>query len=135
MTSKNNQAGSSSNNQRNRLGAQGERMVAHYLQTHDYTIRAYNFRQRCGEIDLVAERGTTRTFVEVKMRSSHYFPLSQVVTASKQQKIIATARRYNHMHSAPEETNFRFDVALIEPDKQDTLQITYICNAFTWQEE
>ena len=40
-----------------------------FLWLHGYRILARRFRTRCGEIDLVARRGSVVSFVEVKARA------------------------------------------------------------------
>lgn len=112
------------------LGKKGELLVAHYLQQQGFSIITHNYRCRSGEIDIIAEKATLRVFVEVKLRQSSYFALSEVITPSKQKKIITTARFYNSRQQ-DDYSNliYRFDVALLEPDNND-YTITYIPNAF-----
>ncbi|MEW9555252.1 YraN family protein [Nonomuraea sp. NPDC050783] len=52
------------------LGKQGEQLAATYLQAKGMTIIDRNWRCRHGEIDIIAEDGTTLIVVEVKTRSS-----------------------------------------------------------------
>ncbi len=120
-------------NLRKELGSQGEALVARYLENQQFTIKAYNYAQRWGEIDLIALKGDLIAFVEVKLRQHHYFNLSEVIGLSKQQKIIRTARTYiaqHHLYAMV----CRFDVALVERVKE-SYELTYIPNAFTASEE
>lgn len=48
------------------VGAAGERLAARYLKRQGYRILARGYRQRLGEIDLVALDGRTVVFIEVK---------------------------------------------------------------------
>ncbi len=50
------------------IGQQAETASAAYLQTHKYKIRERNWRTRYCEIDIVAQKGKTIHFVEVKYR-------------------------------------------------------------------
>ena len=50
------------------LGDFGERLAAAHLEAKGYRIRERNFRTREGEIDIIAERGGTLVFVEVRNR-------------------------------------------------------------------
>lgn len=52
-----------------RLGARGERAAARYLRRCGYRVLVRNYRCPVGEIDLVAAKGETIAFVEVKTRS------------------------------------------------------------------
>ena len=91
------------------------------------------YRTRFGEIDIIVSRDSVVAFVEVKLRNHHYFDLSQVITLSKQRKIIKSAhafiaRNCSHLKNY----TFRFDVALIEV-AHDQPQLTYLPHAFTDQ--
>ena len=111
------------------LGFKGETLVANYLKKQGFTIRALNYRQRYGEIDIIAIKDEVLVFVEVKLRQADLFHLSEVVSPSKQRKIIMTAQRYIVEHNM-HETVQRFDIALLHAQGGD-YAITYIPNAFT----
>jgi putative endonuclease len=55
---------------RNELGRHGEQLAASYLQAEGMTIIDRNWRCRYGEIDIIAEDGSSLVVVEVKTRSS-----------------------------------------------------------------
>ena len=76
------------------LGNNGEDIVASWLENHGATILARNFQTRVGEIDIIATKGDVIAFVEVKTRSTEYFPIAQTVHFGKQQKIIKTAKMF-----------------------------------------
>ena len=65
------------------LGREGERLAGEFLAARGYRILARNFRTRCGEVDLIAQRAGTLVFVEVKARSSqvHTFALERELGA------------------------------------------------------
>jgi putative endonuclease len=118
---------------KSQLGAQAERHVAQWLQQEQYAILAFNYRQRCGEIDIVAHHQADQViaFIEVKMRTTDYFNLSEVVNSVKQRKIIATAKWFcAEFPQVTREKVLRFDVALVHT-QQDGLSLEYIPNAFT----
>jgi putative endonuclease len=116
-------------------GYTAEKLVADYLVLQGYTICCSNYTTRSGEIDLIARKGEVVAFVEVKMRSKHYFNLSLVVDRSKQRKIIITALQYAARNSYTHHV-LRFDVALVEPDlESNTFAVNYIPNAFTGSEQ
>jgi putative endonuclease len=52
------------------LGSIGEDIAADYLASNGYRIVGRNVRTRFGELDIVATRGRTVVFVEVKTRAS-----------------------------------------------------------------
>jgi len=112
------------------LGKKGELLVTQYLKKQGYTILTTNYSVRGGEIDIVAQKQHVLAFVEVKMRSNVYFNISEVVTPSKQRKIILAARMYAARYYTAIERVYRFDVALVEPQDHD-YTILYIPDAFT----
>lgn len=115
-------------------GYSAEQLVADYLVEQGYFICARNYSTKSGEIDIIARKGQVVAFVEVKMRSTHYFNLSLVVDKAKQRKIIVTALHYAARNSYTQHV-LRFDVALVEPNMQDdTFSINFIPNAFTGSE-
>lgn len=71
-----------------KVGADGETLVASYLQSHGATIIARNWRIREGEIDLVACNNGTLIFVEVKSRTSKRYghPL-EAINAAKAHRL------------------------------------------------
>lgn len=110
------------------LGSQGEKQVARYLQDQGFTILEYNYRSRRGEIDLIVHKKELVAFVEVKLRTSSYFDISQVITLRKQQNIISTAKEYLTRHNwYLSFASCRFDVALLEGVPYT---LTYIEDAF-----
>lgn len=54
------------------IGFLGESFAASYLQGEGYIIVERNFQTRFGEIDLVAKKGNTLVFFEVKTRLSKF---------------------------------------------------------------
>lgn len=115
--------------ERSLLGAAGELHVAAYLQKNGFTIQAMNYATRTGEIDIIALKNDILAFVEVKLRQTEYFNISEIITYSKQRKIITTALRYLSQHRYTQ-VSYRFDVALLTK-KEETFNLTYIPNAFT----
>jgi putative endonuclease len=111
------------------FGKTGEQMVADYLKQHGFVIKAMNYRQRCGEIDVIAYKDSVVAFVEVKTRAHEYFNVSEVISVSKQRKIIKTALMYAAAQGLTEHV-LRFDVALLQL-QQNQYTVTYIENAFT----
>jgi putative endonuclease len=111
---------------RSQLGKKAEEYITLQLQKKGFKILERNFRSSHGEIDIIALRDDDLLFIEVKMRQEEYFDLSDVITISKQAKIIHTAKLYIAGHGY-EEKNCRFDVALLEGSP---LKCTYIPNAF-----
>lgn len=116
--------------QRKELGFKGEQLVANYLKQRNITICTQNYSNRYGEIDIIAQNGEALLFVEVKTRNNPDFCTSQLITLSKQKKIIKAARSYiaiNKLYNMI----YRFDVALVTTNLNELNCIDYIKNAFT----
>ncbi|MEG1774632.1 MAG: YraN family protein, partial [Oscillospiraceae bacterium] len=79
----------------NQNGVRGEQFAACMLLGDGYEILARNYRTRRGELDLVAKKGDTLAFIEVKTRSARSLgsPAS-AVTPAKQRCLIRAALDY-----------------------------------------
>ncbi len=66
-------------------GLSGEDAACQYLEQKGYKILRRNFRCYSGEIDIIAAKGQTLSFIEVKTRSSTLYGLPrEAVTFGKQ---------------------------------------------------
>jgi uncharacterized protein (TIGR00252 family) len=110
-------------------GNRAESLVAHSLEKHGFKVLERNYKQPFGEIDVIAQKDELLVFVEVKMRQKSYFDLAELITPSKQHKIIATAETYLAQHNYHDKT-CRFDVALVEMHENEP-KITYLADAFS----
>ena len=106
---------------RQRLGLRGEDIACFELEQLGYVLLERRYRSRFGEIDVVAQDGTTVAFVEVKTKTDGRFgdPV-EMVDARKRRRLVSMAEEYvagHALHSTP----CRFDVvaidASIEPPK------------------
>ncbi len=90
-------------------------MAALYLEMDDYTILARNARAGPLEVDLVATRGNTVAFVEVRMRSSraHGRPEESVRYAKRQNFRRAVEQLAGRMNLPPRSL-IRLDLIAIE---------------------
>lgn len=93
-------------------GARAEDLCAGLLRAAGLRLLERNWRCRHGEIDLIAQEGSTLVFAEVRMRSTAGFGgAAESVTAAKRGRLIAAARLY--LMRRPEAT-CRFDVFLVQ---------------------
>lgn len=111
----------------------GENLVEEFLLNKGYKILSRNYKKRFGEIDLIAQYKNYIIFVEVKLRKTEYFYLSEVITPSKQRKIILTAKYFIKENKFVDKI-YRFDVALVLKEG-DNFKINYIENAFVENNE
>lgn len=107
-------------------GAEYELKAEEYLLGNGYKILERNFRNRSGEIDLIAKKGGQIHFIEVKFRTTSDFgnPL-EAVDFRKQNQIRKVAMYYLMKNKLSEWTPCQFDVIAFEGEK-----MTHVENAF-----
>ena len=113
---------------RTSMGIDGEEQVVRYLMNRGFTILARNYAKFYGEIDIIALKADVIAFVEVKTRSYHYLNPAEIITPSKQKKIIMTAHAFIASNNYEDKT-YRFDVAFVTLI-DETMSVEYIENAF-----
>jgi len=115
--------------QRINLGKSGEDLAAKVLQKKGLKIITRNFRNKFGEIDIIAKDNETLVFVEVKTRASARFGLpEEAVTEAKQQQVIRVASSYLSQHKLLN-VPVRFDVVAITI-KGGKPEINHLVSAF-----
>jgi putative endonuclease len=116
-----------SDDSRAQRGADAEALAARFLIERKLRIIDRNYRCRGGEIDLIAEDGSTLVFVEVRLRRDDRFGgAAASVTRRKQQRVILAARHYLGSRSA---RACRFDVIAL--DGLDPQSLQWIRDAFS----
>ncbi|MBE6689472.1 MAG: YraN family protein [Ruminococcaceae bacterium] len=113
-------------------GNRAEGFVRIYLILHGYRIHDTNFYTGFGEIDIVASKGDTLVFVEVRSKTQKsarlYGTPAESVTPKKQSFIIKSARQYMRESFLPYR-KYRFDV--VEVIKKPFFpEINHIKDAF-----
>ena len=113
------------------LGNYGESLAKQYLKAQGYRILEENFRNKLGEIDLIAQDGKTICFVEVKTRQNCIQGQPyEAVTAWKMRKLSQMALSYLKYKFHSLEIPSRFDVISIVQEKEAPPSIKHIKNAF-----
>ncbi|HEX8536656.1 MAG TPA: YraN family protein [Cystobacter sp.] len=96
--------------ERKQYGDEGEETAVRFLETQGYRVRARNYACRHGELDVVAERGDTVCFVEVRMRSTAVWgDPAHTVSFAKQRRVVKAAMHYLRAHGV-RDRELRFDV-------------------------
>jgi putative endonuclease len=111
------------------IGTFYENQAAEFLAARGLKILERNFRNRQGEIDLIAKEDSTIVFVEVKYRFDGSAGEASAAVDQKKQRIISKVALYylyTRLHSL--DLPCRFDVIAIDGEK-----ITWIQNAFDYQ--
>lgn len=103
---------------RGELGRAGEDEAARFLESQGYRVVERNWRTARGEIDIIARRGSTAVFVEVKTRRTSTFGApEESVTPAKARRIRALAAEY--LSGVAEPLEVRFDVLSIDASVQE----------------
>ena len=120
-------------------GDLGERAAVRYLRFRFYRILDRNFRAGGAEIDVIAKKGKTLVFVEVKTRrlepdsADRLTRPAAAVTRDKQEHIVRAAKIRLARHPSPD-CSVRFDVieVYLDPreDRDKVIRIEHIKAAF-----
>lgn len=111
------------------IGNIGEDIVAKFLQKNGYEIVKRNFTIKGGEIDIIAKKDDTYSFVEVKTRKSNSLVSGEnSITEAKKKHIIYTAECFFKKLGNPSKS--RFDVAVVIYNDKKVETLKYYKNAF-----
>jgi putative endonuclease len=102
-----------------RRGRRAETLAAWLLRAKGYRILAQRFRVAAGEIDLIARRGRTIAFVEVKARADRTAAL-EAVSPQQRRRIAAAAEGWLARHGDAADCTLRFDVVAVLPGRLPT---------------
>lgn len=94
-------------------GRRGEWLAGLYLQLTGWRILARRVRISVGEVDLVARRGRTVAFVEVKWRASAA-ALDTAIDARRLQRVARATQALQARYAGPRD-DVRIDVILLAP--------------------
>lgn len=109
-------------------GKYGEELAKDYLITKGYSILETNYRNKIGEIDIIAKDKDILVFIEVKTRTStDYGYAFEAVDFRKQRKIINTSMVYVKYKNYVD-TQLRYDI--IEVYMTNKIKINHLDNAF-----
>ena len=112
------------------LGVEGEARAARLLEAEGWSILARNARSDRVEIDLVARRGDTVAFVEVKARrGSALGAPEEAVDGRKRRRLVRGAAAWLHEHGV-RARQVRFDVIVCELDARGGWRLRHLEAAF-----
>lgn len=94
-------------------GRRGEAIAAWWLRCHGWRIVAERVKTPRGEVDLVARRGNTVAFIEVKARTKA-FDLTTAIDAYRLRRVAAAAEILLPKYAQGTE-NMQIDVILVAP--------------------
>lgn len=107
-------------------GRNGELLAEEYLAINGYDIIERNYRNRFGEIDLIAREGNTLVFIEVKTRNNYKHGLpADAVDERKQRRLGRVALSYI-ANEGINNQSCRFDVLSIIENRVELLKDAFI---------
>lgn len=115
------------------VGAEYEEQAVEYLKSKGYRIIGRNYRNRYGEIDIIAEDGDgVIVYCEIKFRrDNRYGEPIESVDFGKRKKICKAAMQHYIRSGYADEKSCRFDVIGFYGSKS----VKHIKNAFEYQGE
>lgn len=116
-------------NKRN-VGSRYETLALEYIRENGGTVLETNYRDKNGEIDIIARDERYLCFIEVKYRSDDRFGGPEAaVNFAKQKRISRVSRYYLYGHGYGEDTPVRYDVVAVD-GKDNAVTVKWIKNAF-----
>lgn len=113
----------------NEFGKIAEDLAVDFLVKNQYKILARNFRYLKAEVDIIAEKENQIVIVEVKARNTDAFLEPQEAVNKKKIKLLISASNY-FIEENNIDKEVRFDIISVLPNKQKTLEIHHIIDAF-----
>lgn len=93
-------------------GRWAESLTALYLRLTAHQVMARNYKTQVGEIDLIARRANTLSFIEVKARA-HATQAAEAISVKQRRRIQRAAEWFLMQNPALQTCDIRFDVALV----------------------
>ena len=114
-----------------KLGKRGETLACRYLRMKNIEILLRNYRNKRGEIDIIARDGNIICFIEVKTRSlSSRSRPAEGFRYKQQLRISRSAANYLNKVGKPK-VAYRFDLIEIVMGRWDICELRYWRNHFT----
>ena len=115
------------------LGTEGEKSAEKFLKKNGFKIVEKNYRNRFGEIDIIAMEEDCLVFVEVKTKSNVEFAEPETwVDFRKQNQLIKMASYYLSEKDI-NNTECRFDVVGVTIKANNKKEIVHLRSAFSAQ--
>ena len=120
-----------------RTGIEGETAAFFHLQRLGYVVVEHRWQRKeiKGDLDLVAWKGETLCFVEVKTRTARdAFPAEEMVDHEKRTSLRRMARAYLRRFPEAQRPQTRFDILAVYLLPQGHREFELFENAFGWSE-
>ncbi len=114
------------------IGKKGESLVAEYLKSRGYIVIKRNYKDRYGEVDIIAEDCENLVFVEVKTRSENAI-VSGFEAIDEKKKRLVKNEALMFTKRLKTDLEPRIDVAEVTVsivDGKEVWKLNYIKNAY-----
>ncbi len=106
--------------QHNETGSEGEKLAIEWLTAKGFIIKESNWRYRHLEVDIIAEKGDTLHFIEVKTRRSTKFGNpEESINKQKMKNLKDAAEQYQFKNPGWKWIQFDVLAILYKPDSID----------------
>jgi putative endonuclease len=97
------------------IGDRGEDLVCRHLESQGYRILAQRWHCRWGEVDVIAQDGSTLRFVEVKTRQDRNWDHggALALTAAKSAKLLRAIAEFLSAHPHLGDCAYHVDLVLV----------------------
>lgn len=102
-----------SKTEKRKIGDIGEGVVCKYLENKGYVVRERNYWKPWGEIDIVAEKANSISFVEVKTVSRENIRPEENMHPAKLKRLHRVIQTYLLDRKVPENKQWRIDLACV----------------------
>jgi putative endonuclease len=116
------------------FGRLGEKAAVDFLKNNGYKIIRRNYKNKLGEIDIIAQEKDVLVFIEVKSRRTTTYGLPQEAVHSFKQGQMGKVALYYLKENNLLEKRARFDIISIT-NINESPQINLIRNAFELQDK
>jgi putative endonuclease len=116
-------------NKRQEFGKESESLAVRHLKKKGYKILEQNYRNKIGEIDIIAKEKGVLVFVEVKARKTLFYGNPKWAVTHKKQRKISMVALYYLKATKQTDVKARFDVVALSL-AEDNPRIEIIKNAF-----
>jgi putative endonuclease len=110
-------------------GIKGEQIAVNFLINNNYAILFRNWRFGKKEVDIIAHKGDTLVFIEVKTRRSFDFGFPEEAVNTQKQSFLKLAAEA-FMEANPQYIQLRFDIISILLEANNTKEILHFEDAF-----
>ena len=119
-----------------RTGLEGERAAFFWLMRRGYIVvaRAWHSSLAPGDLDLIAWKGKTLCFIEVKTRTTREVAPAHIAVDARKRRVLRRLARHYMRQLPPGNVESRFDILSIYFERDRLPDFEHFPDAFGWVE-